>query len=101
VDGHLLEQTAYYRVQRECLAAVDSATPVARVALFCAAQLAARLASELGDEAISADAEGDWHAYADALERVIRLADSRQSAHEVMWALSDSIIKIMPPKGRP
>jgi len=83
------------------MAAISAAAPIARVALFCAAQIASRLAWELRDETIFADAEGNWHAYADALERVIRLADSKQSSQEVMWALSDSIAKIFPPRGNP
>lgn len=83
------------------MAALSVASPTARVALFCAAHLASRLAWELQDEIILANAEGDWHAYADALERVIRLADSEQSSQEIVWALSDSIAKIVPPRGNP
>ena len=101
ISGQLLEQSVYYKVQSDCLAAVSTANATARVTLFCAAQLASRLASELRDEVILADAEGDWFAYADALERVIRLADSEQSPQEIMWTLSASIGKIIPPCGNP
>ena len=83
------------------MAGLSSASSSARVALFCAAQLASRLAYELSDEAILAEAEGDWYAYADALERVLRLADSEQSPQEILWALSAAIAKIVPPRRIP
>jgi hypothetical protein len=81
--------------------ALPGAQPNARTALFCAAALAERLAHELRDEAIVADAEGDWHAYADALENVVRTADSTRSPQEILWAISASIAKIIPVRGHP
>lgn len=80
---------------------MEGATATARVVLFCAAQLAHRLAIELGDDGIVADAEGDWSGYIDALDKALMLADSEQSPQELIWALSNIIAVIMPPRGRP
>ena len=83
-DGGLAQPQVYYRVQSECIALIASASSSAKVALFCAASLAERLAREADGEAILAESEGHWHGYADALERVIRSAGSPLGAQELL-----------------
>lgn len=100
-EGGLAEPQTYYAVQRDCMSAQETASSFAKVALFCAAALAERLAREAQDEAILAEAEGDWHDYADALERVIRLAGSELSAQEFLWSLANAVATIVPPRGHP
>lgn len=97
--GGLADSQAYHSVQSGCIALLASASSSAKVSLFCAAALAERLAREVEDEAILAESEGDWHAYADALERVIRLSGSTAGAQETLWSIANAIAKIMPPRG--
>lgn len=90
--GNKFEKSTYYAVQRRCLDAVKaSGGGTARVALYCAAQLAGMLGDKLERDAVTADKEPDWSAYVDALETAIRLAESTGSAQEVLWQLSGSI----------
>jgi hypothetical protein len=100
-DGRSLEKQLYYSVQRECLEACETATPAARVILFCAASLAQALGHELEDDAIEASAEPLWRAYPQELEQLVRLAASPKSAQETLWQVSHAIGAIYPPQGRP
>ncbi len=100
-EGALTDPATYYAVQRGCTVLLETASSLPKVALFCAAALAERLAREVEDGAISAEAEGNWHAYADALERTIKLADSGLHAQEFMWTLANAVATIVPPRGRP
>jgi hypothetical protein len=95
--GGLLEPSNYYRVQERCSVALSSAASNACVPLLCATKLAQALAEALEDGGIDAGVVENWHVYSDALERVIRLADSTLNGQEIMWQLAACIKKIWPP----
>lgn len=96
--GHLFEKTIYYKVERECLAALASANALDHVVFIHAAFLAEALARSLEDDAIDASHAVLWQRYAVELETVIRLAGAGQPSDIAIGQLAKSASIIYPPR---
>ena len=98
-QGGLLEPATYYRVQRDCLAALGHAKPQTLIVLITTAWLAEVLARELDDDAILGAARPMWERRADELEVAIRLASSDMLSSAITARLAECVRAIYLPGG--